>query len=78
MESTCIVRNLMLTLCMCLLLQLGFLTVFISLGFMFALHCTAHTAANFGKRMGFLVSFAFFTGMSLGPLLDMAIRIEPR
>ena len=27
--------------------------------------------------MGYLSAFAFFSGMSLGPLLDMAVRIEP-
>jgi len=58
-------------------LQLGLLTVLGSLGFMLALHMTPHTPSNFFKRMGFLAAFAFFSGMSLGPLLDMVIRIEP-
>ena len=58
--------------------QLGLLTVLGSLGCLFALHVTPHTRENFAKRMAMLGAFAFFSGMSLGPLLDMAIRIEPR
>lgn len=58
-------------------IQLGLITLLGSLGFMLALHMTPHSPENFGKRMGFLTAFAFFSGMSLGPLLDMAMRIEP-
>jgi FtsH-binding integral membrane protein len=58
--------------------QLGLLAVLGSLGCIFGLHMTPHTRDNFAKRMGMLGAFAFFSGMSLGPLLDMAIRIEPR
>lgn len=58
-------------------IQLGLLSVLGSLGFMFALHMTPHSAENFKKRMSYLSGFALLSGMSLGPLLDMAIRIEP-
>jgi FtsH-binding integral membrane protein len=58
-------------------LQLGLLTLFGSLGCLFALHVTPHSAENFSKRMAMLSGFAFFSGMSLGPVLDMAIRVDP-
>jgi len=55
----------------------GMMAALGSLGFMLALAFTAHEAKNHMKRLGFLCGFAFCSGLSLGPLLDRVIDIEP-
>lgn len=59
------------------LMQAGLLTVLGSLGMLALLSFTPHNSKNEGKRLAYLMGFAALTGMGLGPLLDMAIRIEP-
>lgn len=55
----------------------GFLAVIGSLILLFALAATPHTPENLKKRLGMLCGFGFCTGMSLGPLLDVVIDINP-
>lgn len=59
------------------LLQGGLLSALGSLGFMIALLSTKDDGKNRATRLGFLVSFAFLSGLGLGPLLDVAIAVEP-
>lgn len=59
------------------LLQGNFISSLISLGLMVALSATPDSGKNQKIRLGFLLGFAFFTGLGLGPLLDMAIMIDP-
>jgi len=55
----------------------GILAALGSLGFMLALAFTANEAKNQLKRLGFLSAFAFCSGLSLGPLMDHVIDIDP-
>lgn len=55
----------------------GMLAALGSLGFMLALAFTANEAKNQMKRLGFLSAFAFCSGLSLGPLMDRVIDIDP-
>jgi len=55
----------------------GILYALGSLGLVLALHATPDNGKNRGQRMGMLLGFAFLTGLGLGPLLDMAIRLHP-
>jgi hypothetical protein len=41
------------------------------------LYSTPDTGKNRANRLGMLMGFAFLTGLGLGPLLDMAVRINP-
>lgn len=58
-------------------LQGGLLALLGTIGFMLALQLTPHEPKNQLKRLGYLVGFAGCTGLSLGPLLDQVIRIDP-
>ena len=58
-------------------LQYGLLTVLGSIGLLIALAVTPHSRENEGKRFGFFVGFAFFSGIGLGPVMDFVIRIDP-
>merc|ERR1712142_1361358 len=53
--------------------------VFSLLGFGLAmgLHFTPDNGKNRGQRLAMLLGFAFLSGLGMGPLLDMAIRINP-
>ncbi|XP_064598061.1 probable Bax inhibitor 1 [Liolophura sinensis] len=53
------------------------ITVIGSIGLMLWLAATPHTKQNFTKRMAILGGFATLTGMSLGPLMDYVIRLDP-
>ncbi|XP_003384460.1 PREDICTED: bax inhibitor 1-like [Amphimedon queenslandica] len=44
---------------------------------MVALGMTQNTPENMTKRLGLLCGFAFFSGTSMGPLLEAVIDIEP-
>ncbi|XP_052814618.1 bax inhibitor 1-like [Mya arenaria] len=55
----------------------GLLTTLGALGMMIWLAATHHSKANVPKRLGIFVGFTFFMGVSLGPLLDMVIKIDP-
>lgn len=46
-------------------------------GLALGLHFTEDTGKNRGQRLAMLLGFAFLTGLGMGPLLDLAIRINP-
>jgi len=58
------------------ILQAGFLSFIGSIGLLILLSCTSHTQANESKRFGYLMGFSFFSGLALGPLLDMVMSID--
>jgi len=43
----------------------------------FGLFFTPDNGKNRGMRLSMLLGFAFFSGLGMGPLLDLAIRINP-
>ena len=43
----------------------------------FGLFFTPDNGKNRGMRLSMLLGFAFFSGLGMGPLLDMAVRINP-
>lgn len=57
-------------------MQAGFLTAIASLGLMLWLYMTPHTRENTTKRLAILAGFAFLTGMSLGPVMEMVTMID--
>jgi len=46
-------------------------------GLAMGLHFTPDNGKNRGQRLSMLLGFAFLSGLGMGPLLDMAIRIDP-
>ncbi|XP_057304475.1 probable Bax inhibitor 1 isoform X2 [Hydractinia symbiolongicarpus] len=58
-------------------LQGGLLAGLGSIGFVLALAFTENSSKNQIKRLGYLVGMAFCTGLSLGPLMDQVIEIDP-
>lgn len=58
-------------------LQAGILTSIASIGMMIWLASTHHTKENETKRLGIFAGFTFLSGLSLGPLLDYVIMIDP-
>lgn len=58
--------------------QAGLMTSLISLGLMIWLAATHHSKETEMKRLAILTGFTFFTGMSLGPVMDFVIDIDPR
>ncbi|NP_001080798.1 transmembrane BAX inhibitor motif containing 6 S homeolog [Xenopus laevis] len=58
-------------------LQGSFISFAGSLGMMIWLMSTPHTFENEKKRLGILAGFAFFSGVGLGPALNMCIAINP-
>jgi len=58
------------------ILQAGLLTLIGSIGLLVLLSSTPHTPENEAKRIGYLMGFAFFSGLALGPLLDIVISID--
>ncbi|KAK6166575.1 hypothetical protein SNE40_023232 [Patella caerulea] len=59
------------------LMQAGLLTAIGSIGLMIWLASIRHSKETQGKRMAIFCGFTFLSGISLGPLLDMAIMIDP-
>uniref|UniRef100_A0A8C5QHY1 Uncharacterized protein n=1 Tax=Leptobrachium leishanense TaxID=445787 RepID=A0A8C5QHY1_9ANUR len=59
------------------LLQGSFLSFAGSLGMMIWLMCTPHSQETEKKRLGILAGFAFFSGVGLGPVLNLCISINP-
>ncbi|XP_046377634.1 probable Bax inhibitor 1 [Haliotis cracherodii] len=59
------------------LMQAGLMTMLGSIGLMLWLAFTKHEKGNQGKRLAIFSGFTFCSGMSLGPLLDMVIALEP-
>lgn len=55
----------------------GFLSAIASIGFLVALSMTPYDGKNQSKRMGFLLGFAFCTGLGLGPLMDVVVQVDP-
>ncbi|KAL5005747.1 hypothetical protein ScPMuIL_016905 [Solemya velum] len=55
----------------------NFLSAIISLGLMIWLASTHHSKETEGKRLAIFAGFTFFSGMSLGPLLDYVIQVDP-
>lgn len=47
------------------------------IGFMLAIWCTSNEPKNQAKRLGYLVAMALCTGLSMGPLLDRIMEINP-
>lgn len=54
-----------------------FLTAIASIGLMIWLASTRHAKENVGKRVAIFVAFTGCSGVSLGPLLENVVRIEP-
>ncbi|KAL4217340.1 Bax inhibitor 1 [Mactra antiquata] len=59
------------------IMSVGLLTTIASIGLLVWLAATSHSKENEMKRLGIFAGFTFLSGMSLGPLLDMVIRIDP-
>ncbi|XP_022239890.1 bax inhibitor 1-like isoform X2 [Limulus polyphemus] len=59
-------------------LQGGMLSSLISFAFLTALATTSYNGKNTTIRLGFLLAFAFCAGLSLGPLLEIIIMVNPK
>ncbi|XP_074598866.1 bax Inhibitor-1 [Brevipalpus obovatus] len=59
------------------LLSGGLLSSLGTFGLIMALYSTPHTKENYTKRMGYLAGVGFCSGLSLGPLLEVAMFINP-
>ncbi|KAL3855766.1 hypothetical protein ACJMK2_014973 [Sinanodonta woodiana] len=59
------------------LMQAGFITTIASLCLMLWLASTHHSKENETKRIAIFTGFTFLAGMSLGPLLDYVMHIDP-
>lgn len=59
------------------LLSFGLLTVIASIGMLIWLAATHHSKENEKKRLGIFVGFTFLSGISLGPMLEYAIHVDP-
>ena len=55
----------------------GILYALLSMGLVMGLLATPDNGKNRSTRIGLLLAFAFFSGLGTGPLLDMALRINP-
>jgi FtsH-binding integral membrane protein len=55
----------------------GLMTTLGVIGLMMWLYSVPHEPKNVGKRVGILSGIGFLTGLSLGPLLQLSISIEP-
>ncbi|XP_076368423.1 putative Bax inhibitor 1 isoform X2 [Tachypleus tridentatus] len=60
------------------LIQGGILSSLISFAFLTVLATTTYNGKNTTIRLRFLLAFAFCAGLSLGPLLDIIIMINPK
>lgn len=58
--------------------QGGLLSSIGSMVVMMWLLATPHTRANLQKRLGILIGFGVLSGLSLGPLMDHVIQINPQ
>jgi FtsH-binding integral membrane protein len=59
------------------LLQAGLLSTIGALGLIFALLCTPDNGKNRSLRLGYLLGFAFLTGLGMGPLLEVVVSVDP-
>jgi len=55
----------------------GILFALLSMGLVLALHATPDNGKNRSSRLALLLGFGFFSGLGTGPLLEMAIMINP-
>jgi len=55
----------------------GLLYGLLGMGLALGLYATPDNGKNRPTRMALLLGFAFFSGLGTGPLLDMALRINP-
>jgi FtsH-binding integral membrane protein len=55
----------------------GFLGLIVSIGLMLAIMMTPHSPQNTQKRLLYFWGFALLSGMSLGPLVQAVINIDP-
>merc|ERR1711872_1127494 len=55
----------------------GLATSLLGLALASALYFTADNGKNRLQRLALLLGFAFTSGISMGPLLDLAVRIDP-
>ena len=55
----------------------GILCALLGFGLAMGLHMTPDTGKNRLHRLAMLLGFTFVSGLGMGPLLDMAIRINP-
>jgi len=60
------------------LLSAGLLTAVAAIGLLLALVATPDNGKNRQMRVGFLLGFAFFSGLGMGPLLDLAVAVNPQ
>lgn len=59
------------------LLQANLLTTIGTLGLLIALMSTPDNGKNQKLRLGYLLGFAFLSGLGLGPLLELVVSIDP-
>lgn len=59
------------------ILSAGLFSTLAAVGLLITLYCTPDNGKNMNMRLGYLLGFAFFTGMGMGPLLDFVIRVDP-
>ncbi|TRY62090.1 hypothetical protein TCAL_12255 [Tigriopus californicus] len=55
----------------------GILFSLVGLGLAMGLHFTPDNGKNRNQRMAMLLGFAFLSGLGMGPMLDMAVRLNP-
>ncbi|XP_055685945.1 bax inhibitor 1 [Lutzomyia longipalpis] len=58
--------------------QAGIMSALVSLGLVLALHFVPYNGKNLQMRLAMLMGFGFFTGNSMGPLLDHVILLNPQ
>jgi len=59
------------------LLSGGLLSILATIGSAVALFATPDNGKNRSTRLAYLMTFAFCSGLNMGPLLDMAIMVNP-
>jgi FtsH-binding integral membrane protein len=59
------------------LFQASLLSTFGALGLLIALGVTPDNGKNQKLRLGYLLGFAFLSGLGLGPLLEIVVSIDP-
>ncbi|XP_046422144.1 probable Bax inhibitor 1 [Neodiprion virginianus] len=59
------------------ILEAGLLTTLGALGLLFALISTPDNDKNQKLRLGYLLGFAFLSGLGMGPLLEAVIFVDP-
>lgn len=59
------------------ILQANLLSTLGALGLLIALGVTPDNGKNQKLRLGYLLGFAFLSGLGLGPLLEIVVSIDP-